>query len=115
MSEKIRENVIPFSATAQEPVRKPEASVPAEKPTTKKPVSVLPTEVHTTLAKHMLVDGFDLVVDLRRSRGSYIYDSRFNKRYLDFFTFFSSGSVGLNHPKMATPEFMEKLAYVSVN
>ncbi|HEX9828970.1 MAG TPA: L-lysine 6-transaminase, partial [Bacteroidota bacterium] len=68
-----------------------------------------------TLAKHTLVDGFDLVVDLRRSKGSYIYDSRFNKRYLDFFTFFSSGSVGLNHPKMTTPEFLEKLAYVSVN
>ncbi|MCI0707428.1 MAG: L-lysine 6-transaminase [Ignavibacteriae bacterium] len=63
----------------------------------------------------MQVDGFDLVVDLKRSKGSYIYDSRYNKRYLDFFTFFSSGSVGLNHPKMTTPEFLEKLAYVSVN
>lgn len=115
MAEKIRENVIPFSVAEQEAVKKPGSSVSAEKPTTKKPVRVLPTEVHATLAKHMLVDGFDLVVDLRRSQGSYIYDSRFNKRYLDFFTFFSSGSVGLNHPKMTTPEFMEKLAYVSVN
>ncbi|MBI2620411.1 MAG: L-lysine 6-transaminase [Ignavibacteriales bacterium] len=85
------------------------------RPTTKNPVKVLPTEVHNTLSRHMLVDGFDLVVDLKRSQGSYLYDSRFNKRYLDFFTFFASGAVGLNHPKMTDPAFMEKLAYVSVN
>ncbi len=76
---------------------------------------ILPGEVHSTLAKHILVDGFDLVVDLKRSQGSYIYDSRYKKRYLDFFTFFASSSIGINHPKMTTPEFLEKLAYVSVN
>ncbi len=63
----------------------------------------------------MLVDGFDLVIDLKRSQGSYVYDSRYNKRYLDFFTFFASGSVGMNHPKLTSPEFLEKLAYVAVN
>jgi len=71
-----------------------------EKPTTKNPIKISPTEVHSTLAKHMLVDGFDLIVDLKRSQGSYVFDSRYNKRYLDFFTFFASGSVGLNHPKL---------------
>ena len=76
---------------------------------------VSPTEVHSTLSKHMLIDGFDLVVDLERSQGSYIYDSRYNKRYLDFFTFFGSGAVGINHPKMTTPEFIKKLAQVAVN
>ena len=88
---------------------------PEEKPTTKNPIEVVPTEVHTTLAKHMLVDGFDLVVDLKRSQGVYLYDSRYNKKYLDFFTFFASGSVGLNHPKMSSPEFLERLGYVAVN
>ena len=86
-----------------------------EKPTTKNPVKVLPTEVHSTLSSHMLVDGFDLVVDLRRSQGAYLYDSRYNKRYLDFFTFFASGSIGLNHPKMVTQEFLERLGRVAVN
>lgn len=76
---------------------------------------ISPTEVHSTLAKHMLVDGFDLVVDLERSQGSYLYDSRYNKRYLDFFTFFASGAVGINHPNMTTPEFLHKLARVAVN
>lgn len=88
---------------------------PEEKPTTKNPINVAPTEVHATLARHMLVDGFDLVVDLKRSQGAYVYDSRYNKKYLDFFTFFASGSVGLNHPKLTSPEFLEKLGTVAVN
>ncbi len=115
MSEKNPEKVIPLTSSLPQAVRTSGPLAAQEKPTTTKPVRIPPTEVHATLAKHMLVDGFDLVVDLRRSQGSYIYDSRFNKRYLDFFTFFASGSVGLNHPKMTTPEFLDKLAYVSVN
>lgn len=92
-----------------------ESARPEEKPTTKNPIKIAPNEVHTTLAKHMLVDGFDLIIDLKRSQGAYVYDSRYNKRYLDFFTFFASGSIGLNHPKLTTPEFLEKLGYVAVN
>ncbi len=68
-----------------------------------------------TLAKHMLVDGFDIVIDLKKSQGSFIVDAKDGKRYLDFFTFVASSPVGLNHPKMRTPEFLEKLAYVAVN
>lgn len=86
-----------------------------DRPTTRNPVHIDPREVHSSLSRHMLVDGFDLVVDLKRSQGSYLYDSRYNKRYLDFFTFFASGSVGMNHPKMTSPEFLEKLGYVAVN
>jgi L-lysine 6-transaminase len=76
---------------------------------------ISPAQVHSTLAKHMLVDGFDLVVDLERSQGSYLYDSRYNKRYLDFFSFFASAAVGINHPKVTTAEFLQKLARVAVN
>src|SRR5512135_1997493 len=85
------------------------------KPTTTNPVTIAPADAHAAMAKHMLVDGFDLIVDLRKSQGSYLFDSRSNKRYLDFFTFFASGSVGMNHPKMTTPAFLEKLAYTAVN
>ena len=104
----------PLKVSAETPNRK-NGSVNLPRPTTKNPVKVLPTEVHSTLAKHMLVDGFDLVVDLKRSQGARVYDSRYNKKYLDFFTFFASGAVGMNHPKLTTPEFLEKLATVSVN
>jgi L-lysine 6-transaminase len=68
-----------------------------------------------TLRKHMLVDGFDIVIDLKRSKGVYIVDAKNGKRYLDFFTFVASSPVGLNHPRMTSPEFLEKLAYVAVN
>jgi L-lysine 6-transaminase len=75
-----------------------------------KPQLVLPA-----LRKHMLVDGFDIVVDLRKSKGSYIVDAKDGKRYLDFFTFVASSPVGMNHPKMTSPAFLKKLAYVAVN
>ena len=86
-----------------------------DKPTTKTSVVVEPSAVHETLSRHMLVDGFDFVVDLKRSEGSYIFDSRFKKRYLDFFSFFASSAVGMNHPKLTEKSFLEKLAIVSVN
>ncbi|MBI1804737.1 MAG: L-lysine 6-transaminase [Ignavibacteriae bacterium] len=74
-----------------------------------------PTDVPRVLEKHMLVDMLDFVVDLKRSEGTYIWDSKSNRRLLDFFTFVATMPIGLNHPKMTTPEFMEKLAYVAVN
>ncbi|NUN70219.1 MAG: L-lysine 6-transaminase [Bacteroidetes bacterium] len=79
------------------------------------PVSIAATDVHKTLSRHMLADGFDMVIDLKKSQGAYIYDSRYGKRFLDFFSFFGSSALGMNHPKLTTPEFMEKLAYVAVN
>lgn len=79
------------------------------------PVKIEPNRVHETLAKHMLVDGFDMVVDLEKSTGSKIYDSKNNKLFLDFFTFFASSPIGLNHPKLLTPEFKQRLLNVSIN
>ncbi len=76
---------------------------------------VQPAEVPGILAKHMLVDMLDFVVDLKKSEGAYIYDSKSNRRFLDFFTFVASMPLGMNHPKVATPEFMEKMAYVALN
>ncbi len=80
-----------------------------------RPSAVAPDQVLPTLSRHMILDGFNIVVDLKRSQGSYIVDAKDGKRYLDFFTFVASSPIGLNHPKMTTPEFLEKLAYVGVN
>ena len=74
-----------------------------------------PADVHDTLKKHMLVDGLDLVFDLKRSQGSYIYDSRNGRRFLDFFSFFATQPVGLNHPRMIEPAFKEKMAEVAIH
>jgi L-lysine 6-transaminase len=76
---------------------------------------IAPAQVLSTLKKHLLVDGFEIVIDLRKSRGSYIVDAQDGKRYLDFFTFVASSPIGLNHPKMTSPGFLKKLAYVAVN
>ena len=86
-----------------------------KKQTTKNSVAIKPSEVHAALNRHMLADGFNLVIDLQKSHGSYIYDSLSNKTLLDFFTFFASGSIGMNHPKMTTPEFLAKLGRTAVH
>lgn len=61
---------------------------------------VSPSHVHDILKKHMLVDGYDIVLDLEKSQGSYLVDAKTGKRYLDFFTFFASNPIGMNHPKV---------------
>jgi len=66
-------------------------------------------KVHETIAKRMLADGFDFVLDLEKSEGVYIYDSRHGKRLLDFFSFFATNPVGMNHPGMKAPDFTQKL------
>ncbi|MCU0412336.1 MAG: aminotransferase class III-fold pyridoxal phosphate-dependent enzyme [Bacteroidetes bacterium] len=63
----------------------------------------------------MLADGFDWVVDLKKSQGSYLYDSRTNRKMLDYFTFFASSALGMNHPKLTDPAFVQKLGLIAVN
>ena len=76
---------------------------------------IKPTEVHKTLSKHMLADGFDLVLDLKKSKGCRIYNSRAGKYMLDCFSFFASAPLGCNHPKLTTPEFIKKMGELAVN
>ncbi|MCU1621543.1 MAG: L-lysine 6-transaminase [Frankiales bacterium] len=59
-----------------------------------------PAEVHTLLGQHLLVDGFDMVLDLTASRGSQLVDARDGRTYLDLFTFFASSALGMNHPAL---------------
>ncbi|MBW0117260.1 L-lysine 6-transaminase [Pseudonocardia abyssalis] len=75
-----------------------------------------PDDVHETLRRHLLVDGFDLVLDTRASRGSWIVDARDGTRYLDLFSFFASAPLGLNHPALADdPVFLAELTDAAVN
>ena len=79
------------------------------------PVHIAPAKVHEVLERHILADGLDLVVDLKKSKGSWLEDARSGKRYLDFFTFFGSSPIGLNHPKMFEPEFLNALTRAAIN
>ena len=46
-------------------------------------MTVKPENVHKAIGKYMIVDGFDLVLDLKKSKGCRIYDSRAGKYMLD--------------------------------
>lgn len=75
-----------------------------------------PSNVRSVLQKHILADGYDMVLDLKKSSGLYLHDSAHEIDYLDFFTFFASNPLGMNHPKLAgDPEFILKLGHVAVN
>ncbi|MDZ7715754.1 MAG: L-lysine 6-transaminase [Balneolaceae bacterium] len=76
---------------------------------------VNPQQVHKILDKHILTDGYDLVLDLEKSEGIYLYDSKSGNRYLDFFTFFASNPLGMNHPRLANEEFIQKIGKAAVN
>jgi len=76
---------------------------------------ISPANVHNLLSKYMLVDGFDFVLDLQKSNGLRLVDSKTGNEYFDFFSFFASSPLGMNHPKLNTPEFREKLGYAALN
>jgi len=78
-------------------------------------MKITPLNTHSTIAKHMLADGDKMVIDLKKSHGTYIYDSRHHREFLDFATCFASMPIGYNHPELLDPDFQDKLAYVAVN
>src|SRR5580658_1479626 len=88
--------------TDKHPRKKPAARVSA-------PPSVPPSHVVAELEKHILVDGFKLVIDLQKSRGSTLVDAATGKRFIDFYAFFASMPVGFNHPYFDDPEVQADL------
>ena len=78
-------------------------------------MKIEPRNVHETLAKYIIADGFDLVFDMKKSKGCRVYDSKSGKYLLDCFSFFASAPLGSNHPKLTTPEFIKKIGEVAVH
>jgi L-lysine 6-transaminase len=70
-------------------------------------------DVHGTLGRYQLVDGYPLVMDLERSSGAWLFDAKSGDRYLDTFTCFASWPVGYNHPMMADEAFLRTLTAVA--
>ncbi len=71
-------------------------------------------KVKNVISSHMLADGLPLILDLRRSKGMKLYDLTTNKEFLDFFGFFASNAVGMNHPDMFDEEFLEDLKWAAI-
>ncbi len=75
-----------------------------------------PADVREVLARSILADGMDFVLDIERSTGSTLVDANTGERYLDMFTFFASSALGMNHPALADDEaFRAELAAAAVN
>jgi L-lysine 6-transaminase len=70
---------------------------------------VEPAEVIARLDRHLLVDGYPIVVDLERSEGSWLVDQVSGRRYLDLFTFFASAPIGHNHPRLREPDVQRRI------
>ena len=65
--------------------------------------AVAPSHVLDVLDKHILLDGFKIVLDQEKSRGSYLYDAANGHRLIDLYGFFGSLPVGFNHPYFDQP------------
>jgi L-lysine 6-transaminase len=78
---------------------------PRKKPAGKSPgvPTIAPGQVVSELEKHLLVDGFKLVLDLAKSRGSTLVDAATGKSFIDFYSFYASMPVGFNHPYFDDP------------
>ena len=75
--------------------------------------SIAPTDVRKTIAKHMLADGMEQVIDLKKSHGSWLVDARNGREYLDLFSMFASMPIGYNHPYMM--ENKDRLTHAALN
>jgi L-lysine 6-transaminase len=75
-----------------------------------------PGDVTAVLARHVLADGMDVVVDLTTSHGQTLVDARTGVAYLDLYSFFASAPLGINPPELAgEPEVLAELGRIAVN
>ncbi len=74
-----------------------------------------PRNAKDFLCKYVNKDGYDLILDLKKSQGIWLYDSQHDRKFLDFFGFFATAPLGMNHPKMFEKNFLDELKYASIN
>lgn len=77
--------------------------------------NITPRQVHAVLNQYILADGYPMVVDTMKSRGSYMYDAKSRRYYLDFFSFFASMPIGYNHPKTLTGKYVGDLFFSALH
>src|SRR6266487_1523464 len=71
--------------------------------------SVDPSRVLHVLGDHILLDGFKIVIDQEKSRGSFLYDAANGHRLIDLYGFFGSMPIGFNHPYFDQPDVRRDL------
>src|SRR3989440_5040483 len=91
---------------AIQPARQTAASKAAAKTSH---ATISPQEVIAELERHILVDGFKLVFDLEKSRGSRFVDAASGRELIDLYSFYASQPIGFNHPYFDRPEVKAEL------
>ncbi len=75
--------------------------------------TISPSTVLDTIERHVLLDGFRIVVDLEKSSGSYLYNAVDDRRLIDLYGFFGSMPVGFNHPHFDDPQVQRDLLHAA--
>lgn len=79
--------------------------------------TITPDQVEGIFKEHTNAEGMiPLVLGTKSSSGIDLVDERTNRAYMDFFGFYASSSVGMNHPKMINDEdFKSRLLDAAMN
>ena len=85
-------------------IERPRKTVPSQAAAGKSRSAISPRQVIAELQKHILVDGFKLVFDLAKSRGSRVVDAVTGRELIDLYSFYGSQPIGFNHPYFDQPE-----------
>ncbi len=77
-------------------------------------------DVRETLGRHILADGYPMVLDMHASQGAMLRDAATGKEYVDLFTFYASSALGMNHDALAGDSvdavaFRERLMDAALN
>ena len=84
--------------------------VSANKSQTERKPNAAAARALEVLERHVLLDGFRIVLDHEKSRGSYLYNAASDSRLIDLYGFFGSMPVGYNHPHFDEPAVQKELA-----
>ncbi|HET6568307.1 MAG TPA: L-lysine 6-transaminase [Rhodothermales bacterium] len=78
---------------------------------------IKPEDVQPILSEHMLTKGMmRLVLDLEKSRGIDLYDKLTGRHLYDFFGFYASNALGMNHPGLTEEaDFLKRLKIAALN
>src|SRR5262245_53456679 len=95
---------MPTTISSSKALRKNAAS-----PSHKRTELIAPNDVIHVLEKHLLVDGFKLVFDPVKSRGSKFVDASTGRELIDLYGFYASQPIGFNHPHFSNPQVEAEL------
>ncbi len=78
---------------------------------------IRPDQVQDIFLAHLNAKGMmPMVLDLTASRGVELYDQASGRTFLDFFGFYASNALGMNHPRLVGDEaFRERLMEAALN